>query len=124
MNKIRKDIILLSGILLTAFLAWLLPTLINKGRPAVVKVYQEGQETAVYPLTGDLVTAIPWGEEHYNLLLIDGGKVSVSDADCPDQLCVKQRSISNNGESIICLPHKLVLQIESEKEGELDAVTY
>lgn len=124
MNRLKKDIILLSGILLTALLAWLIPSFLNKGKPAVVRVYQDGNRIADYPLAEDLTTAIPYGEEHYNLLLIEGGKVSVSDADCPDQLCVKQRSISGNGESIICLPHRLVVQIESEEEREMDAITY
>lgn len=124
MEKIRKDVVLLSVFLLAAVLMWLIPSFINRGRAALVKVYQSGKETASYPLEEDLTMVISCEEEHYNLLLIEGGKVSVSDADCPDQLCVKQRSISKNGESIICLPHKLVLQIESEGESDLDAVTY
>ncbi|MDE7048341.1 MAG: NusG domain II-containing protein, partial [Lachnospiraceae bacterium] len=38
--------------------------------------------------------------------------------------CMRQRQISRNGENIICLPHKLVIQTESDKEGAPDAVTY
>ena len=76
------------------------------------------------PLGENLVTSISFEEEHYNLILIEDGKVSVADADCPDQLCVRQRSISGNGESIICLPHRLVVQIESEEERKLDAIAY
>ena len=33
-------------------------------------------------------------------------------------------AISKNGESIICLPHKLVIQIVAKEESELDAITY
>ena len=127
MGKLKKDTILLGGILLTAFLFWLLPLLLNRINskfPAIVSVYQDGQLLASYPLTDDLTEAIPWGENGYNLLLIENGTASVTDATCPDQLCVRQRAISQNGESIICLPHRLVLQIEGEEEGELDAVTY
>ena len=124
MDKIKKDIILLSVILLTAFLLWLVPSFLHRDKPERVRVYQDGNQIADYPLAEDLVTAISYEEEHYNLLLIEDGKVSVSDADCPDQLCVKQRSISGNGESIICLPHKLVVKVESEEERKLDAITY
>lgn len=124
MDKLKKDIILLSGIILAAFLFWLVPSFFHRNEPARVRVYQDGNPIADYPLAEDLVTAISYEEEYYNLLLIEDGKVSVSDADCPDQLCVKQRSISGNGESIICLPHKLVVQIESGEERRLDAVTY
>lgn len=90
----------------------------------MVNVFQDGQKTGVYPLSEDQTVFIPYEDEHYNLLFISDGKASVSDADCPDGLCIKTRSIRRNGESIICLPHKLVIQIESEKEGTLDAVTY
>ena len=127
MDKIKKDTILIGGILLTAFLFWLIPLLlnrINRKSPAAVSVYQDGQLLASYPLTDDLTEAIPWEENGYNLLLIENGAASVTDATCPDQLCMRQRAISKNGESIICLPHRLVLQIEGEEEGDLDAVTY
>ena len=124
MNKLKKDLILLSGILLTAFLLWMVPSFFNREEPARVRIYQDGKQTADYPLGENLVTSISFEEEHYNLILIEDGKVSVADADCPDQLCVRQRSSSGNGESIICLPHRLVVQIESEEERKLDAIAY
>lgn len=124
MKKIQKDILLLLGILLAAFGLWLIPVLLNKDVPAMVSVLQDGRTLGLYPLTEDRTVSIPYGEEHYNLLLISGGKAVVSDADCPDRLCVSQRAISRKGESIICLPHRLVIQIESKEESDLDAVTY
>ena len=54
-----------------------------------------------------------------NTLVINGGKASIVSADCPDKLCVHQQEISKAGESIICLPHKLVVRIEGT--GEVDA---
>lgn len=124
MDKLKKDIIVISGVLLTALLMWLIPIFLNKDAPAVVRVIQNGQEIASYPLSEDRIVTIPYEDENYNLLFISGGEASVSDADCPDGLCVRARSISRNGESIICLPHKLVIQIESKEESDLDAVTY
>lgn len=124
MNKIRKDIILLVGILLSAFLLWMVPYLLNKNIPEVVRIIQDGHEIATYSLFENRIESISYGDENYNLLLISNGQVSVADADCPDKLCVHQHSISRNGESIICLPHKLVIQIEAKEESELDSVTY
>ena len=119
-----KDIILIISVLIIAFLIWLIPFLTERGEPALVNVFQDGQKIGVYPLAEDQTVLIPYEDEHYNLLFISDGTASISDADCPDKLCVKARSIRQSGESIICLPHKLVVQIESEKEGTLDAVTY
>ncbi len=129
MKKIKKDIILILVFFSIAALLWLVPILQNKlnndDMSAVVRVYQEGQEIDSYLLSEDVTVTVPYGKEgSYNLLLIENGQAFISDADCPDMLCVKQRSISRNGESIICLPHKLVVQIESKEESGLDALTY
>ena len=43
-------------------------------------------------------------------------------ADCPDQICVHQRAISKNGESIICLPNKVVVSIEGAEDSQIDVV--
>ena len=115
--------ILIISVILTAFLLWLFPWILHGRTPAVVKVIQDGEEIASYPLWEDQTVSIPY-EDGYNLLFINDGEASISDADCPDGLCVRARSIARSGESIICLPHKLVIQIESKEESELDAVTY
>lgn len=124
MKKVKKDLIFLGGILLIAFIIWLIPILLHKDAPAVVRIIQDGQEIGTYSVLEDQTITIPYEEENYNLLLISSGQVSVSDADCPDGLCIRHRAISRNGESIICLPHKLVIQIESKEESGLDTVTY
>ncbi|NBJ91504.1 NusG domain II-containing protein [Parablautia muri] len=127
MGKVRKDITIISGIILAAFLFWIIPLLLNEradmndGR---VRVFQDGEEIGVYDVLENQSVLLPYEEEHYNLMVIQDGKVSVAEADCPDGLCTRQREISRNGESIICLPHKLVIRIESNKEGAPDAVTY
>lgn len=66
---------------------------------------------------------IPFGDG-YNVVAVDGQSVYVSEADCPDQLCVKQGSIAKAGEQIICLPHRLMIRLEGPRDEEgLDAVT-
>ncbi len=47
-----------------------------------------------------------------NTIKIEGGGVTVTDADCPDGYCVSHVKISNEGETIVCLPHRLVIKIE------------
>ncbi len=44
----------------------------------------------------------------YNRIHVEQGKISVTEADCPDKLCVEQ---SRNGTfPVVCLPHKLVIE--------------
>lgn len=58
----------------------------------------------------DLTSMVPEGLG-YNLLVVSGSDVSMEAADCQDQICVHHRPIRGGGESIICLPHKLVAEI-------------
>lgn len=50
-------------------------------------------------------------ESGRNVLSVERGRVCVSEADCPDQVCVKQGWISNGAVPIVCLPHKLVVEL-------------
>lgn len=56
------------------------------------------------------------------------GGISIEDADCPDKICLKQGFINKPGQSIICLPHKLVIEIigdtKEEKSSEIDGIAY
>ncbi len=59
----------------------------------------------------------------YNTIQIKDGIVSVIEADCHNQVCVNHKPISHEGESIICLPHKMVVEIESGKgDGDVDTI--
>ena len=51
----------------------------------------------------------------YNSIHLQNGAISVHDADCHDQICVKSGSISQSGEIIACLPHKLLIEIRSSE---------
>ncbi len=48
----------------------------------------------------------------YNILQIQNHKATITQADCPDQLCVQQKAISHTGELIVCLPHKMVIEVK------------
>ena len=61
---------------------------------------------------------------NFNTVEIKSGSVSVTEASCRNQVCVRHGAISRPGESIVCLPNRLVVTIEgSGKGGEYDSVT-
>lgn len=124
MKRVRNDCILILIIILLAGIFWLMQYLNAAQKEAVLQIYQDGELTGEYDLSQPQTIPVTGDEDSYNLVLIEAGAVRVTDADCPDQLCMKQRSISKNGESIICLPHRLVLQIHAKEESTLDSVTY
>ena len=49
-----------------------------------------------------------------NIVEIKSGAVSVIAADCPDKICVKRGAIKNAGETIACVPHKLLIEIAGD----------
>ncbi len=55
-----------------------------------------------------------------NTILVEPGRIRVSQADCPDRICVGQGFISDGTVPIVCLPHKLIVEIVGGGE-ELDA---
>ena len=88
-------------------------------------VIKDGVETSRYPLSENRKIKITYGEdeEKFNLLIIENGAAYIESASCPDGICVSHKPIKLNGETIICLPNKLVIKIESEKgEASLDSV--
>lgn len=59
----------------------------------------------------------------YNLIELGDNKVRVIEADCPDEIDVKQGYISGIGETIVCLPNKLVIEIKGIDENtEIDII--
>lgn len=64
-----------------------------------------------YDSEPDLTLTVPEGVS-YNLLSVSSSGVSMEAADCPDQICVHHIPIMREGESIICLPHRLVVEIK------------
>ena len=123
-SRIKKDILFLVCVISLALIVWGIYAYCNQNGADTVFVIQDGKQVGAYPLEEDKIVIVTWGEDEYNLLMISDGTAFMSDADCPDKLCVKQNPISGNGESIICLPHKLVIRIAAKEESKLDAVTY
>lgn len=63
-------------------------------------------------------------EYGYNKVRIESGRVRVIEADCPDQIDVKQGPISQVGEIIVCLPHRLTVEIRgSSDDREVDYIS-
>ena len=122
MRKHRYDLLLLTLLLLAAAGAWFLlrhPA----GQGGWVVITQNGLETGRYPLSQDRTVLI--GEENgdYNLLEIKDGAVAVTDANCGDHTCVRTGAVSRSGQSIICLPHKVVVTVSGGAADGVDAVS-
>jgi hypothetical protein len=114
----KRDFILIGailGIIIIVFLAIQLTK--EEGASVIVKV--NGQEVAEYGLSENGEYELNGGT---NILRIEGGKAYLTDADCPDHLCVNQGKISKSGQTITCLPNRLTVTVYSADEGDVELV--
>jgi len=83
----------------------------------VIRVTANGEEVLVRQLGEDHEELTVRGFEGDSYLEISGGKVRMIDSACPDKLCVKSGWISRQGESIVCLPNRVVIEITGGEGG-------
>ena len=113
----KKDLLLW---LVLAAVGGGLALLVRCTRPAAatVDVRVGGAVQASYPLARDRVVTIHGVGGGTNELHIEHGTVYLSEATCPDRLCVKQGRISRDGQSIICLPNQVVVELRTGVQEE------
>lgn len=92
----------------------------NVGAQVVVTV--DGEEYGRYFLSEDTEVPIELDGVTTNLLVIKDGEADMTEADCPDKLCVHQKAISKNQETIVCLPNKVVVEITGSEESGFDTI--
>ena len=88
----------------------------------MARIYQDGvliREIDLDSLSAPLTFTVEF-QGRTNTITAQPGRIRVESADCPDQVCVDQGWISDGTVPIVCLPHKLVIEIVGGAEA-LDA---
>lgn len=118
----KNDFKLLLFILVAAIAVFAGYQLFYQSSGDSVTITVDGKIYQTLPLNQDTELNIPGTNGGTNHLKIQNGAASITDADCPDKLCVHQKKISRNGESLVCLPHKVIVTVESKKDSQLDGI--
>ena len=96
---------------------------LNGNAGSYVQIEIDGKTAETLPLDIDTTHEIITDNGGKNTLVIKDGYAKMISANCPDGICKNHMKINRNGESIICLPHKVVVTVVSENEqDEVDAV--
>lgn len=117
----KKDLILICSVLVLAAAFWLVPRAVGffgNSKEQKLRITVSGEEYGTYSLEEDQVIKV--GDT--NVCEIKDKKVSMISAECPDQLCIHQRTIQLQGETIVCLPNKVVLEIMGTKQTDQEAL--
>ena len=120
----KADIVLFILILIfgTAVSIWSL-TANTAGVKATVTV--DGQVYGTYNLLEDQEIQVVQDDDHINYITIKDGTVSMTFSTCKNQVCVNTSTISETMDSIVCLPNKVMIEIQGSKQegGSIDVIT-
>ena len=91
------------------------------GREADRFPVSQGQlfEPRTYTNNGYTLTVVPAGDSP---LLSAPDGLCVSESDCPNQDCVRSGVISKPGQSLVCLPARIVIELQSGSGDGVDAI--
>lgn len=106
----KRDFILIGVVSGLALLLWMIPRVLgffSTQGEAQVRITVEGELYGTYGLKEEQTISINGS----NVCQIKDGEVCMAEADCPDKLCMHQGSIKIPGESIVCLPNRVVIEI-------------
>ena len=119
-NKMRLSfgkgdfIVIVFVVSLAIFIGILFGKNTNSEEADVVAIYKEGEKIQELPL--DKNREIIVSNIYTNRIVIEEGKVSITESDCPGEDCVHSGWISRSGRSIVCLPNRVEIRIEGETE--------
>lgn len=113
-KKKKRDIIFIGVLLVVALIAFfVIDKFIKKdGNKVVIKV--DGEIVKIVNLTDTNNIIVNGYDGGTNTVVIENGIVYMTEADCPDKICVNTGKISKIGETIVCLPHRVVVEIQGE----------
>ncbi len=116
----KADIILLAVFLLMGA-GSLLAAKLQPASGNTVVISVNGEEYGRYPLDVDREIDVDTVYGH-NTVVISASTVRVSDSDCPNLDCERFGRISRPSQTIMCLPHRMLIRITGETD--IDAVIY
>ena len=121
-TKILTGVLIAVVLLSTGVLVW---RKLNPQSAQIVKITQKGQVLQEIDLSQvkEPYSFVIEGESGaLNTVQVEPGRICISEASCPDQVCVHQGWISDGSEPIVCLPNQVIIQITGGG-SQVDAAT-
>lgn len=110
-KKSKKDLLLIVLVLAIAAAGAFINFMMHQKPAALVEVQVDGKVVASYDLNKDADIVVDGYQGGTNHLIIQDGMVWISEATCPDKICVHQGKISLNGDMIVCLPNRMIAMV-------------
>ena len=110
----KKDIIMIAAMLLAALALYLVSQISLGAEASTIVVTLDGKEVLRRPLAVENTYDIAQDDGSLNVIAVENGAVYMKEANCRDGLCIRQGKMKNGAKTIVCLPHKIVIQLTGD----------
>ena len=110
----KKDIIMIAAMLLAALALYLISQVSLGAEASTIVVTLDGEEVLRRPLAVENTYDIAQDDGSLNVIAVENGAVYMKEANCRDGLCIRQGKMKNGAKTIVCLPHKIVVQLTGD----------
>ena len=121
-NMLKKNDLILMIVIVALGVGAILAIHFTKESGSKVRVTLKQEELKTFKLEENTIYTVEGENGAWNTFEIKDGYVDMIDASCPDKLCVAQKRIHYNHETIVCLPNQVVLEIVGGEENAVDSV--
>lgn len=113
MKSIRKqDMVLACALVLIALLFWGRQHFSSTDHGAKAQISVDGQVIETLLLNKDQEFTVTGADGGSNHLIVQDGYIWCSEASCPDKVCIRQGKKNTEGDTIVCLPNKMIITIQ------------
>lgn len=118
--KLKKDYVVIGlAVLLIAGFSVFSYFSRNSGERVIIR--RDGETVEDVPLNRDGRYEIRDEDgEVTNIVVVEDGEAYMLEATCPDHLCLSMGKIDSDGETVVCLPNRVVVEIEGGEASEVD----
>ncbi len=86
-------------------------------------IYHNNRLLEIHNLSQDRVISI--SDKGIQMMFkIDKGRIRVLESNCPKHVCVHTGWISNSGQTIVCVPNKLLVEVKGKQNLKYHAESY
>lgn len=118
----KRDIILIISLLFIGIIALVIWHFLYSDDGKYVTIEQRNELIGTYPLNVDKEIEIEHRDKVVNKIIIKDGYCYMEEAECPDHLCIKQGKVNKSGQTIVCLPNRVVITVVDSDNSDYDSV--
>ena len=116
----KGDIILIVSLIVISLAMFI--SSFSQSESLIAEIYVDGEKA--HSIALEEVTESYTINENYCQLLIEKDGVSFAFSNCGDQLCVKKGKLKRQGDTMACVPEKVVVVLKIDKQNKIDGVAY